>query len=81
VNQADVEVVLRRLPAELWRQLRGVHFNDQAWGTRTLGYVNRSRHDIISRPPGKSSRLWKAAQDWVLSTGNQIGHSTPRFKC
>ena len=46
VNQADVEVVLSRLPLELWRRLRGVHFNDRAWGNRTLGYVNRSRVDI-----------------------------------
>jgi hypothetical protein len=46
VNQADVEVVLSRLPEELWQRLRGVHFNDCAWGRRILGYVNRSRHDI-----------------------------------
>jgi len=46
VNQADVEVVLSRLPCELWQRLRGVHFNDRAWGNRTLGYVNCGRQDI-----------------------------------
>lgn len=46
VNQADVEVVLSRLPEELWRRLRGVHFNDRAWGNRRLGYVSSGRRDI-----------------------------------
>lgn len=46
VNQADVAVVLSRLPEETWKRLRGVHFNDRAFGCRTLGYVNRGRHDI-----------------------------------
>lgn len=47
VNQADVEIVLSRLPAELCERLRGVHFNDQSWGNRTLGYVTiRGRRDI-----------------------------------
>ena len=46
VNQADVSVVLSRLPEELWERLRGVRFNDRSFGCRTLGYVNRSRHEI-----------------------------------
>ncbi len=39
-------MVLSRLPAELCRRLRAVHFNDQSRGARTLGYVNRGRREI-----------------------------------
>ncbi len=46
VNQADVEVVLSRMPQELWRRLRGMHFNDRAFGNRRLGYANYGLHDI-----------------------------------
>jgi hypothetical protein len=46
VNQADINILLTRLPDSLWHRLRGVHFNDQSFGFRTLGYVNRSRRDI-----------------------------------
>jgi hypothetical protein len=46
VDQASIEVVLSRLPADLWARLRGVHLNDQAWGRRMLGYVTSSRSDI-----------------------------------
>ena len=35
VNQPDVRVVLGRLPEELWKRLRGVHFNDRI----TVGYI------------------------------------------
>ncbi len=41
VNEADVQVVLSRLPFELWSRLRAVHFNDRARGNRILGYVSR----------------------------------------
>src|SRR5437588_468383 len=46
VNEADINVLLSRLPHEVWRRLRGVHFNDRSFGFRKLGYVNRGRHDI-----------------------------------
>jgi hypothetical protein len=46
VDQAGIEVVLSRLPADLWAPLRGVHLNDQAWGRRILGYVTKSHSDI-----------------------------------
>ncbi len=58
VNEADVRVVLSRLPIELWGRLRAVHFNDQARGNRTLGYVNQGRRDIAlcALPPRVSLR-------------------------
>jgi hypothetical protein len=46
VNEQDVQVVLSRLPPELWRRLRAVHFNDRGRGARVLGYVNRGRREI-----------------------------------
>jgi tetratricopeptide (TPR) repeat protein len=46
VTEEDVGVLLSRLPTELWRRLRAVHFNDQGRGARRLGYVNRGRREI-----------------------------------
>jgi|SRR5579862_1723338 len=46
LNSDDIRTVLVRLPLALWAQLRAVHFNDQGWGTRTLGYVTRGRREI-----------------------------------
>jgi hypothetical protein len=68
VNQADVEVVLNRLPPQLLRRLRGVHFNDEAFGNRTLGYVTSSRYDIAlcALPPGV--RLSRACRRHRIST-------------
>jgi tetratricopeptide (TPR) repeat protein len=42
----DILVLLSRLPEELWKRLRAVHFNDQSRGRRTAGYVNRARREI-----------------------------------
>ena len=42
----DVSVVLRRLPFETWKRLKGVHFNDRSRGVRVLGYTNRGRREI-----------------------------------
>lgn len=46
VTEADVRVVLSRLPADVCNRLRAVHFNDRSRGARTLGYVNRGRREI-----------------------------------
>jgi hypothetical protein len=46
VTQGNVRVVLSRLPLELWRRLRAVHFNDRSRGARLFGYVNRGRREI-----------------------------------
>jgi hypothetical protein len=43
ITEQDVRVVLGRLPFDLWRCLRAVHFNDRAWGARIFGYVRRGR--------------------------------------
>jgi hypothetical protein len=46
VAEADVTVVLERLPASLWSRLKAVHFNDRARGNRVLGYVGKGRAEI-----------------------------------
>ena len=46
LHEEDVRVLLSRLPAELWERLRGVHFNDRAFGRRRAGYVNMGRREI-----------------------------------
>ncbi len=46
LNEDDVEVLLSRLPEELWARLRAVHFNDRGWGCRKLGYVTMGFREI-----------------------------------
>jgi hypothetical protein len=55
VTEADVRVVLARLPREVWNRLRAVHFNDQS-RARTFGYVSRGRREIAlcALPPRMS---------------------------
>ncbi len=80
VNQADVEVVLNRLPVWLWHRLRGVHFNDRAFGNRRLGYVNRSRHDIAlcALPPRVSlNACCRYHRMSSAAFGAEFGHQWP----
>lgn len=46
VTEAEVQVVLERLPTRLWERLTAVHFNDQSRRKRWLGYVTQGRHEI-----------------------------------
>lgn len=46
VTDVDVRIVLSRLPVELWKSLRAVHFNDLSRGGRVFGYVTQSSRDI-----------------------------------
>jgi len=46
LRDIDVEIILSRLPKELWSGLRAVHFNDRSFGARTLGYVTAGRKEI-----------------------------------
>jgi hypothetical protein len=47
VCEADIKLVLMRLPKETWARLRRVHFNDQSRGGRILGYTStRGRREI-----------------------------------
>src|SRR5436305_10376940 len=46
VTEAEVRVILERLPTRLWEGLAAVHFNDRAMGCHRLGYVRRGRDEI-----------------------------------
>ena len=46
VTEADVRVVLERLPGSLWNRLKAVHFNDRAMGNRRLGYARKGRSEV-----------------------------------
>jgi hypothetical protein len=46
LSEEDVRVLLSRLPEELWKWLRAVHFNDRARGRRVAGYVNWGHREI-----------------------------------
>ena len=45
VTEADVRLVLARLPSALWARLKGVQFNDRG-RNRSLGYVTRAHNEI-----------------------------------
>ncbi len=79
INQEDVRVVLGRLPLELWRRLRAIHFNDQSRGARVLGYVNYGRREIAlcALPPRISffSALGRGERPGQF--GAQRGHQWP----
>jgi hypothetical protein len=42
----DIEVLLDRLPVEVWDRLHTVYFDDRSRGARILGYVNMGHRDI-----------------------------------
>src|SRR5271156_480074 len=46
VGEEDVRVVLSRLPVDLYRRLRAVHFNDRSAASRLYGYVTRGRREV-----------------------------------
>ena len=53
MTEAEIRVLLARLPGRLWERLRAVRFDDRARGRRCLGYVTRGRDEInlCARPP------------------------------
>ncbi len=56
ICEDDVQVLLGRLPSELWSRLRAVHFNDRGRGVRCLGYTTKGRREIAlcALPPNVS---------------------------
>jgi hypothetical protein len=70
VSEEDVRVVLNRLPLDLYRRLRAVHFNDRSPRSRLFGYVNRGRREIAlcALPPRMG-----------LTKDLRIGHTPEQF--
>ena len=56
IDEQDVQVLLERLPSEVWSRLRTVHFNDAGLGVRRLAYTASSRREIAicALPPNVS---------------------------
>lgn len=79
INEADIRVVLGRLPSEIQGRLRAVHFNDRSRGNRILGYVNRDRREIAlcALPPRigltRGLRSGQAPEKY----GARLGHKWP----
>lgn len=79
INEADVRVLLGRLPVELWRQVRSIHFNDRSWGARTLGYVNRGHREIAlcALPPRISLSRFLVRGQTAEQFGAERGRKWP----
>jgi hypothetical protein len=56
LGERDVEILLGRLPPEVWARLRAVHFNDKGLAVRRIGYVSGGRREIAicALPPNVS---------------------------
>jgi len=84
VDEHDVLTVLERLPKDIWKRLRAVHFNDQSWGTRTLGYANcaSKENSICALPPRVSLTRFlvsgQTAEDFGAVKGKQWGEIAVR---
>src|SRR5437667_12479474 len=81
VNEQDLLVVLNRLPPEVWKRLRAVHFNDRSRGARTLGYVNRGRREITlcALPPRMSLSRFLVKGQTSMQFGAKRGHQWPQL--
>jgi hypothetical protein len=79
VNEEDVRIVLSRLPIEVWRRVRAVHFNDRSRGVRLLGYVNRGRREIAlcALPPRLSLTRFLVRGQTAEQFGARRGHQWP----
>lgn len=80
VDEADVAVVLSRLPAESTARLRAVHFTDDARGNRVLGYTTtRGRREIAlcALPPRVSLNRSIRGPQGALAFGAVKGTQWP----
>lgn len=80
VDEADVEVVLSRLPADVTTRIRAIHFTDEARGNRRLGYTStRGRREIAlcALPPHVSLNPFLAGPQTALMFGAVKGAQWP----
>jgi hypothetical protein len=76
VNEDDIKTVIGRLPTETYSYLKEVHFNDESWGARTIGYINNDRRDIsiCALPPRVSLSVI------LIKSGNPRDYGAIRAK-
>jgi hypothetical protein len=81
IRGIDVEVLLGRLPEELWERLATVHFNDMSWGNRRAGYVTRGHRDITicALPPRVSMTGYMREGESVTQYGAVKGRQWPEI--
>ena len=80
VDDADVAVVLSRLPEETTARLRAVHFTDDARGNRRLGYTTtegRREIALCALPPRVSLNPAVRGQQGALTFGAVKGTQWP----
>lgn len=80
IDEADVVVVLSRLPPEPTARLRAVHFTDDARGNRKLGYTTtRGRREIAlcALPPHVSLNRFIVGPHTALTFGAVKGAQWP----
>ncbi len=79
ISEEDVRVVLSRLPAEALQRVKAIHFNDESWGARTLGYTNRGRREIAlcALPPRMSMTRFLAKGQTPEQFGARRGTQWP----
>ena len=76
IDQADVDLVLDRIPAELRLRLREVSFTGESRGVRRLSWVRRGRRDITlcaMLPPER----WTRASDVLILHGRRVCRPVP----
>ena len=76
----DVDVLLSRLPGELWERLRAVHFNDRSQGARWLGYVTMGRRrdrNLCLAATGKPIEIFGSS----FTFEGTVATVTPRIWC
>jgi len=81
VSEADVRVLLGRLPVEVYERLRAVHFNDRSWPLRHLGYVTAGRYEVAlcALPPRVSLSRYLARPLSPTEFGARRGAQWPRL--
>lgn len=47
INEDDINVLLSRLPEEVYHRLETVYFKDRSWGNKHLGYVTNGSREIV----------------------------------
>jgi hypothetical protein len=81
ITEADVRIVLSRLPSEARDRLCAIHFNDTSRGGKRLGYVNRGRREIAlcALPPRISFTRFLVRGQFPQQFGAKRGKQWPRM--
>ena len=81
IDESNVSTLLNRLPEETWQRLRAVHFNDQGFGVRVLGFVERGHREIsiCALPPRVSLTRFLVKGETCEEFGAKRGAQWPHL--